>query len=108
MHYILYNYHNNVLLICYSISELSNYNSLAAVGLVAVGLCEISMMICEIASVNAKRRCYFDRILSSLFRRLALGIIILIFIEQCPFLDYVCRVDIRRFECCRFGRRCSY
>ena len=37
-------------LICYSISELSNYNSLAAVGLVAV--CEISMMICEIASVN--------------------------------------------------------
>ena len=31
----------------YSISELSNYNSLAAVGSVAV--CEISMMICEIA-----------------------------------------------------------
>ena len=47
--YILYNYHSNVL-IFYSISELSNYNSLAAVGLVAV--CEILMMICEIASVN--------------------------------------------------------
>ena len=36
-------------------------------------------------SMVAQRRCYFDRILSSLFRRLALGIIILIFIEQCHF-----------------------
>ena len=61
---VLYNYHSNVLLICYSISELSNYNSLAAVDLVAV--CEILMMM--VVSMVAKRRCYIDRILSSLFR----------------------------------------
>ena len=61
----------------------------AAVGLVAVGLvavCEILTMICEIASVN-DNYCYFDRILSSLFRRLALGIIILILFicREVPF-----------------------
>ena len=76
-------------------------------GLVAV--CEILTMICEIASVN-DNYCYFDRILSSLFRRLALGIIILIFVfvEKCHFRRCGCRVDIRRFACCHFGRICSY
>ena len=55
-------------------------------------LCGIPMMICEIAigdgtngSGDDRLRnddgCYFDRILSSPFRRLALGIIIIILLE---------------------------
>ena len=71
----------------------------------------------------AKRRCYFDRILSSLFRRLALGIIILIFIEQCQCAIFdimaaestfavssaaVLVVAVLISACCRFGCRCSY
>ena len=71
-------------------------------------LCEISMMICEIASVDATKLmaaamigCETTMLLrshpiiSSPFRRLALGIIFyFIFIEQCHFLFYGCRVAV--------------
>ena len=81
-----------------------------------VAVCEISMicvnatklMTAAMIGCETTMLLRSHRIISSPFRRLALGFIIyFIFIEQCNFWRYGCRVDIRRFASCRFGRRCS-